>query len=500
MPGIAWNMKSNIHTLFRTSPNINSATFAVQKHKMKRIILYFLTIAIALPAIAQQGYKICIDIKGSKDTSLLLASYYGDKIRLVDTAHTTTPGNFILEGNKPLPGGVYMAVSPKKVKLFEFLVNKNQHFKLVTDTANMTMHLKAEQSPENKIFFDYLQYSDRIFHKAQNLERQLKKTDKNSPEGKKLREEIAKLKKENQQKQQELIKTHPGLFVAKLFKAMQAVHQPKNPDSKDSLFAYHYLVKHYWDNFDLSDPRLLHSPVYDQKIKTYFKQLVPLEPDSVIRAIDRVIALARPSKECVSYLVWYFTVEYQNPKYMGFDKVFVHLVDQYFAKEPVAHTSASVLKLLKERADKIRPLLLGNRAPELILQDTSGNFVSFYEVKSPFTLLFFWDYQCHICKRQLAELVPLYPQLKKQYGLQLYGIDINPDLKAWKSAVRNRHLPGIQVNGTRTLKGDFTQLYDIHGTPQLFLLDKNKRIVAKQFSVNQLEKILRSLKNNPLKK
>ena len=467
---------------------------------MKRFWLIITALLLTWPALAQESYQIQIYIKGSRDTSLLLATYYGDKIRLVDTAHTTRPGNFILEGNKPLPGGVYMAVSPKKVKLFEFLVNKNQHFKLVTDTANITMHLKAEESPENKAFFSYLQYSDRVFHKVQNLERQLKKTAKNSPEGKKLQEEITALKKENQQKQQELIKTHPGLFVAKLFRAMQAVRPPKNPGSKDSLFAYHYLVKHYWDNFDLSDPRLLHSPLYNQKIKTYFKQLVPLEPDSVIRAIDRVIALARPSKACVSYLVWYFTVEYQNPKYMGFDKVFVHMVDRYFAKEPIAHTSASVLKLLKERADKIRPLLLGNRAPELILQNTAGNFVSFYEVKSPFTLLFFWDYQCHICKRQLAELVPLYPQLKKQYGLQLYGICINPDLKAWKAAVRNRHLPGIQVNGTRSLKGDFTKLYDIHGTPQLFLLDKNKRIVAKQFSVNQLEKILENLKNEALKK
>ncbi len=467
---------------------------------MKRFWLIITALLLTWPAIAQENYRIQILIKGSRDTSLLLATYYGDKIRLVDTAHATRPGNFILEGSKPLPGGVYMAVSPKKVKLFEFLVNKNQHFKLVTDTANITLHLKAEGSPENKAFFGYLQYSNRVFHKVQNLERQLKKTDKNSPEGKKLREEIAALKKENQQKQQELIETHPGLFVAKLFRAMQPVRPPKNPDSKDSLFAYHYLINHYWDNFDLSDPRLLHSPVYNQKIKTYFKQLVPLQPDSVIHAIDRVIALARTSKECVSYLVWYFTVEYQNPKYMGFDKVFVHMVDRYFAKEPIAHTSASVLKLLKERAGKIRPLLLGNRAPELILQDTSGNFVSFYGLKSRFTLLFFWDYQCHICKRQLAELVPLYPQLKKQYGLQLYGICINPDLKAWKSAVRNRHLPGIQVNGTRTLKGDFTKLYDIHGTPQLFLLDKNKRIVAKQFSVNQLEKILENLKNESLKK
>ncbi|UBM63273.1 DUF5106 domain-containing protein [Candidatus Sulfidibacterium hydrothermale] len=457
---------------------------------MKRLWIILFSWVLVVPAFAQQGYKINIQIKGSRDTTLLLASYYGDKIRLVDTAHAKTPGNFVLEGKKPLPGGVYMAVSPKKAKLFEFLINKNQHFKLVTDTANISMHLKAYGSPENKAFFHYLQASDKIYHQVIKLRNEQKKTPKNSPQYKKLQEEITALRQQNNQERRKLIQNHPGTFVAKLFKAMEPVTPPKNPHPEDSLFAFHYLQKHFWDNFDLSDSRLLRSPVYDQKIKTYFRQFVPFEPDSVDRAIDRVIAMARPNKECVSYLVWYFTVEYQNPKYMGFDKVFVHMVDQYFAKEPIANTSPSVLKLLKDRAAKIKPLLLGKPAPLLILQDTSGRFVSFYDIRKKFTLLFFWDYKCHICKRQLAELVPLYPKLAKKYDLAVYGICINPDLKAWKEAVRNRHLPWINVNGTRTLQGDFTKLYDIHGTPQLFLLDKNKHIIAKQFSVNQLEKIL----------
>ncbi len=460
---------------------------------MKRIVILLVLVFFTFTAHSQQGYQIHILIKGSHDTAMLLASYYGDKIRLVDTARTKKPGNFVFKGTKPLPGGVYMAVSPKKVKLFEFLVNKKQHFTIKTDTANISLHLKAEDSPENNLFFSYLQTSDRIYHQILSLRKKLKNIPKNSQEFKKLQYEISALRKQNVEERRKVIQEHPGTFVAKLFEGMEEVRPPKHPQTGDSLFALHYLQKHYWNHFDLRDPRLLRSPAYNEMIKRYFKQLVPMQPDSVDKAIDRVIALARPSKECVSYLVWYFTVEYQNPKYMGFDKVFVHMVDHYFAKEPIDNTSASVLKLLKERADKIRPLLLGKRAPELILQDTSGRFVSFYDLKNKFTLLFFWDYQCHICKRQLTELIPLYPELKKQFDMEVYGICINPDLKAWKYAVRNRHLPGIQVNGTRTLKGDFTQLYDIHGTPQLFLLDKEKHIIAKQFSVNQLLKILENV-------
>jgi len=463
---------------------------------MKRTFFVWLLLLLATVAYSQEGYKIQIKINGSQDASLLLASYYGNKIRLVNTAFTKTPGNFIFEGKKALPGGVYMAVSPKKVKLFEFLINKNQHFTLQTDTANISMHLKAQGSTENAVFFSYLQHSDKIYKKILALRKELKKTKKDSPAYKQLQENIAALRKENIAKRSELIQSHPGTFVAKLFEAMEEVKVPKNSYPANSLYEYHYMRQHFWGYFDLSDPRLLRSPMYDQKLKAYFEQLVPFQPDSVDRAIDEVIAMARPSKECVSYLVWYFTVEYQNPKYMGFDKVFVHMVDQYFSREPIEHTSASILKLLEGRAADIRPLLIGNLAPELILQDTSGKFVPFYGIRKKFTLLFFWDYKCHICKRQLAELVPMYPELVKKYNLAVYAININPDLKQWKAAVRNRHLPWINVNGTRSMKGDFTKLYDIHGTPQLFLLDKDKHIVAKQFSVNQLLKVLENYSAN----
>lgn len=458
---------------------------------MKRIPLSLLAVFFVLTVFAQESYNIQIKIIGSQDTSLLLASYYGNKIRLVDTAFTKTPGNFVFEGKKTLPGGVYMAVSPKKVKLFEFLINKNQHFSLQTDTVNISMHLKAQGSAENTVFFSYLQHSDKIYKRILALRKELVKTKKGSPAYKQLQGNIASLRKENIAKRSELIQSHPGTFVAKLFEAMEEARVPKNSYPANSLYGYRYMRQHFWGHFDLSDPRLLRSPMYDQKLKAYFKQMVPFQPDSVDQAIDKVIAMARPSKECVSYLVWYFTVEYQNPKYMGFDKVFVHMVDQYFSREPIEHTSASILKLLKDRAAAIRPLLIGNIAPELILQDTTGKFVPFYGIRKKFTLLFFWDYKCHICKRQLAELVPMYPKLVKKYNLTVYAININPDLKQWKTAVRNRRLPWINVNGTRSMKGDFTKLYDIHGTPQLFLLDKDKHIIAKQFSVNQLLKVLK---------
>lgn len=457
---------------------------------MKRILFLIIAGLLAMHVAAQDAYKITLKMKGATYPSLLLTTYYGNKIKLVDTAFATQPGTYVFQGHKTLDGGIYMAVTPKKVKLFEFIVNKNPEFKLETDTSAYVLHMRVEGSLENALFFKYLKLNDGIYKQIIPLRDSMKTESKTSLTYARQQQKIDSLNKLSSGYKLKIIHQYPDLFVARLFDAMREVKVPKNHPSSDSLYGYHYLQKHFWDHFRLNDPRLLHTPLYERKINTYFKHLVPFSPDSVMVHIDKVIALARPSKECVGYLVWHFTVEYQNPKYMGFDKVFVHMVDGYFAREPIINTTPSIKKLLLDRANKLRPLLLGKPAPDLVLVDTAGNYVGFRSIKKKFTLLFFWDYHCSICKKEIGQLIPIYKVEADKLGLEVYGISINPDLDKWKEAVRNRRLPWVNVNGTHSIKGDFTKLYDIHGTPQLYLLNEKKVIIAKQFSVDQLRLIL----------
>ena len=457
---------------------------------MKKIHLLFFSLILSTALLAQNGHQITIKIKGFKAPSMILTSYFGNKIRLVDTAKASQPGVFVFEGNKKLPGGIYMAVSPKKQKLFEFVINNNQHFTLETDTANYALHMRVENSRENTLFFQYMQFNEKQYRKSKTVVQKLEKTKKGSSEFKALKHQLDSLKSASEQYRNKLADQNPKTFVAVIFRAMNEPENKLSKQKSEIKKSFYHLKNHYWDDFALNDPRLFRTPLYDKRVGNYFQHFVPMQPDSVDHAIDQVIARARPCSECVSYLVWRFTMQYQNPKYMGFDKVFVHMVNDYFEKESIANTTPSILKLLKKRADALSPLLLGKKAPELVLMDTTGNFVGFRSLPNRFTLLLFWDYKCSICKREIKELVPLYNKYAKKYDLAVYAININPDLKNWKKAVHDRKLPWIDVNGTRSVKGDYTKTYDIHGTPQLFLLDNNKKIIAKQFSVNQLKMIL----------
>lgn len=435
--------------------------------------------------VSQDSYKIKINIEGNSDSLLLLTSYYGEKIKLVDTAYNNSKGDFIFEGYQKLPGGIYMTVSSDKKKLFEFIVGKDQNFSMQTDTSNYVQNMKIVGSKDNQVFFDYLLYNENLYQKNKELVNKIDSLSALNLDVKDLQNERNDLNKEAINYKIDIINNNKDLFVSTLLNSMRDVDIPDSlENSIDSTSVYRYYRTHYWDNLKLNDSSLLRTPILMRKVKQYMDNMVAINPDSVITAIDDVIAKTRPSKEVTGYLVWHFISEYQNPKYMGFDKVFVHLVDNYFSKEEIINTTPSILSSLQERADKIRPILLNMPAPNLILIDTAGVLTSFRSIKNKYTVLFFWDSECGICGKEIIAINDIYK--KPEYDFEVFAINVNSDLEKWKEAIKEKNVPGINVNGTRSATKDFHDLYDIYGTPVIYVLDKEKRIIAKRISADKL--------------
>lgn len=445
-----------------------------------KLMFLILTTFLFVPEVSGGSYhEIKVSIDGYQDSTLLLTSYFGDKIKLVDTAYVDRLGNFLFKGEQKLPGGIYMIVSADKKKLFEFIIGENQKFSLQTDTIDFALSMKVKGSKQNKIFYQYLKFNEKQYSLNKALLKKLDSVKSGSQESDKLRASIDSVNKLLVDYKLKVIDENPDTFIATLYNAMREIEIPDSvKNSTDSTLTFKYYKQHYWDYFDLSDSSLLRTPIFNKKLKQYFDQLVVFHPDSVIEAIDIVVSKSRPSQEVVGYLVWYFISEYQNPKFMGFDKVFVHLVDSYFGKEQITGTTPSILKSLQERAAKIKPILLDMPAPDLFLIDTSGAFLSFRSIPNEYTILFFWDTDCGVCGKEIIDLNKLYKQ--PEYDIEVYAINVNSDLEKWKKAIVEKKVPGISVNGTRSATKDFHDLYDIYGTPVIYVLDKDKKIIAKR--------------------
>ena len=87
---------------------------------------------------------------------------------------------------------------------------------------------------------------------------------------------------------------YPKTFLAKIFKTMSEPEIPDPPkDAKgnitDSTFQFRYYKYHYWENVDFGDERLLRTPIFQNKIKTYMNQLTAQTPDSIIVSADTII-------------------------------------------------------------------------------------------------------------------------------------------------------------------------------------------------------------------
>ena len=446
-------------------------------NKKQALSLILLLIIFTFKGKSQQSFDIVIE--NYKDSAVVLTSYYGNKVKLIDTAYIN---NSKFTFNKVFSAGVYILVSSGKSKLFEFIINNESEFAFYADSQSY-QDVKVTGSIENQVFFDHKRYRDKAYANIRELSDTASNEHYKQLSDEEIQYRIDSITKDLTKEEERIIETYPGLFITRLLVAKKEINIPDHLIS-DSLQSYLYYKDHYWDRIDLKDERFIRTPILDKKLNHYFDNIVYLNPDSTIVAIDSVISFARPSDEVVGYLLWYFISKYQNPKYMGFDAVFVHLVENYFSKEEVLLATPSIIEKLEERSEKLKPLLIGEPAPNLILIDTNGHFRSFREINSSFVLLLFWDYDCAVCDKEIKELQETIDTTN--YDLQVYAINTNSDLAQWKKTILSKNMDWINVNGTQSITSDFHDIYDINGTPRLFLLNSEKIIIAKYLKVEQL--------------
>ena len=450
------------------------------------------------------GCTIKITSKGLKEGSTcLLACYYGDKNYIKDSAKANAKGEVVFTATEKYDQGIYLFVPPNK-KYFDFVMDAEQNFTLETDTLDYIKYMKVKGSDENKFFYEYQNFMGGKQKQIEPLRDQYKKVKDNKDSAKIVADKISIIDKEVASYKTNFIKNHPATFVSKIFRAMEEPTVPEAPilanGRKDSTFGYRYYKSHFFDNIDFSDDRLLRTPIFNNKIKQYLDKLTPQTPDSINISTDLIIEKGRANEEVFKYLVNWITYTYESSAIMGMDAVFVHLVDRYHSKKQTPWIDSTQLYKVINRAFILKPLLIGKKAPAVIMQDTLGKEVALYEVKARYTILLFWDEGCGHCKKEMPKMVELYKNLKPK-GVQIYAVETEDNVKAWKKYIKEHNLDFINVYQPDQYKRAVTKkIYDIYSTPVIYLLDENKVIKAKRIDVEQLGNLIEMFEKERLEK
>lgn len=453
---------------------------------MRTSLFLFLTALFALGLRAQEeGYRIEVDVNHLQAEQALLANYFGDKTYKADSAQVSE-GHFVFEGEAPLDPGMYIVYFSAN-KYFEVVIDQDQHFRLQTDTTDLVGNMQVEGSEGNTLFFDDLHFLAAQRQKANQLNAQLQQAAKGTEAHQQAQAGLQKINEEVMSYREQLIANHPDKLYPKMLLTLKEPVVPPPPPDADSLYRFRYYRQHFFDDIDLGDQRLLRTPLLHQKAMQYVDKLTYKHPDSIIVSVDRIISLATDTL-VFRYFVQTFLNNYANSKIMGMDAVYVHMVETYYMTGRAYWVDEETLQKMVERAVAISPTLIGRKAPDFRMQTLDGSYLSLHEVKAPYTILYFWDYDCGHCKKVTPKLAEAY-QAYIDAGVELITVSINGSIQTWKEKVKEYGLEGIPM-ADPARKSGFDRKYDVRSTPRLFLLDKDKIIRAKHISVEQMEELL----------
>ncbi|MFD2937220.1 thioredoxin-like domain-containing protein [Spirosoma flavum] len=466
---------------------------------MKKLLLAALLGLFLLPTawaqsttpVVDNGFKITGRIKGLKDTTCVLAHYFGSTQYVPkDTARVDGAGNLVFEGKKRLPEGLFIIVMPKKGYL-QFLITDDQQFSFETDTANVVKNMKVSESRENELFYAYQQQLGQFSDDAQVLNSQ-KKTRNNASSVAMLSNQMNDLQKKATDYRNKFLVDNSTTFAAKLFKATAEPEVPVAPKAAngrpDSIWVFNYFKQHFWDNFDFSDERFVRTPILQQKVERYIKELTVQVPDSLIKDADYVVgkAIAGKNKEIKYYTIYYITSQYEQPKVMGTDGLFVHMFEKYYATGVMTVSDSSTLKSIGERVATMKPNLVGKVMAAPVISDTLRRPISFQNIKADYTVMFFYSPTCGHCRDSAPKLKKFVDDYKGK-GVEVVAIAIDQSPEEWKKFIRQFKL-GNAINGyDYSSLTDYRHRYDVWTTPTVYMLDKNKKIIARKLPVEQIE-------------
>lgn len=255
--------------------------------------------------------RIELRMKGLADTTVYLANYFGNKILKIDSVRIKKNGAGIFNREKALNEGLYLFYLNDK-NYFEFLVGNDQGFSIEADFAH-SMQNKFSGAAETEAFHQYQVFLSQQKAKQLGFQNRLKEASGNGDSVKFLQEKLTGLNGTMEKYWNEGSLRYKGTFLADFFRSMMVpvaadpVLPPtaSNPDSLRWVFKYNFIAGHYWDNFNFARAGLIRTPIFQEKLDTYFKKILLQIPDSLIDKMVYVTDKSRQNEEVFHYVLLY---------------------------------------------------------------------------------------------------------------------------------------------------------------------------------------------------
>ena len=455
----------------------------------RRSLACLILLVLACAAPAQAGHRIEVELSDADVDSLRLAYYLLDKQYVSATAHASASGSFVFEGEDDLPPGMYLVVVPPDNAFFQILVgDAAQEFRVIASASDPVDTAVFEGSPDNEAFYAYMRLLADRGPRVEQLRATIEQTE-DAAARVELESELLGLGQEVAAYQDSLISARPESFVAAVVRSNLPIDVPEfdGTDEERQFRTWRHYQRHVFDHVDLADPRLLRTPFLFERVTYFVDDLQVQHPDTLVRAIDRVLERMAPAEETFKTYLIHFLNKYAQSRIVGMDAVYVHLASNYYATGRAPWTEPEQLERIVENARRLEPLLIGRVAPDMALEDLEGRSVSLHGIEAEVVVLYFWREDCEPCTQSMPALDAFRDEYRDR-GVEVVavctrrgeGVD-----GCWQYVDAEDVGDWIHLADPDTTV-DFVQTYDVRSVPTVYVLDREKKIISKRIAVEQL--------------
>lgn len=497
---------------------------------MLRTFLTATVVAVSVVSSAQtptdEQRRLDVTVKGVSKDTVFLANYYGNKLYYADTAMADAKGRAVFSRPKGYKSGVYAVVVPGP-KYFEVLLDEPEVV-VETDTSDLLGRLVVKKSEQNRLFNDYIKYLNAQRKTAEQLRVKLDAAS-SMAERDAIKSQQRGMDQSIRDYQDGVRAKAPGTLLA-LIMGMSTQREPIRPmkadGTLDSAASYFANRSAFWNDTDLKDERIVRTPVFHNKFNDYFSnKYLPQIPDTLNKLYDEFINKLGPSEELFKFVVHNLTYMAETSDIMGMDAVFVHMAQTYYCGPNGKATWMPKDKLEKmcERAKKQAPLIIGTKSKNIILPDTTeGNWKSLHHMPEEYVVLVFWESSCGHCKKEVPELHKIWKEELQALDVGVYAVCKATDstmMANWKKFIVEHKLDWTNVGLTHhvyegarkepykyipqftTLESlNYADTYDVYATPKVFILDRERKFVAKSLNPDQIADLIKRLREQKAKK
>ncbi|MFP4065448.1 MAG: DUF4369 domain-containing protein [Bacteroidales bacterium] len=277
---------------------------------MKQLFIVTVLMALTLNAFPDDGYRISVHFEGQRESECYLAYHYGNRQYLKDTADINQEGLAVFEGENRLQAGIYLLVLPDQQNM-EVIIDRNQDFVIHADPDDFIGSATFHDSPENEVFYNYLNFLGEKNRQRQEIEQKLNSPGIAEELRKQLQAELQQMDQEVKEEQDRIIANNPEGLLTQVLLAQRDPDLPDPPRYEDGSYnreeMYRIYTERYFDNIDFSDNRLLHTPAYHSKLRLFFNNVLIQHPDSIINAAEMVLNKSRANEDMFQYTLWFLT-------------------------------------------------------------------------------------------------------------------------------------------------------------------------------------------------